>query len=201
MGRGQSSLDLHKVCAGDLEAGVEDPLGEIAVVCEEERPFRLEIEPADMQDGVDPRKVVLEGRTPFRIEEGGDHPLGLVEEEEEGLRLPGKGTSVHKDILGRGVDARSRLGHDLPVNGDGAGGDQLFGFSSGGHSAMGEKLVEPESAIRLFLRVGGVVWAPVEVGTLSCHVGILYSHSIVEGGLGEMSNTTRLIPGTVAMMR
>ena len=201
MGRSQSSLDLHEIGSGDLESWVEDPLGEIAVVCEKECPFRLEVETSDMQDRVDPRKVVLEGRTPFRIEEGGDDPLGLVKEEEKGLRLPGKGTTVHKNLLRRGVDAGSRLGYDLPVDGDGAGGDQLLGFSSGGDSAVGEKLVEPETAIRLFLRVGGVVGAPLEVGTLGCHGEILYSHSIVEGGLGEMSKTTRLIPGTVAMMR
>ena len=45
------------------------------------------------------------------------------------------------------------------------------------------------------------IGAMIGIGSCCCHVGILYSHSMVEGGLGEMSKTTRLIPGTVAMMR
>ncbi len=200
VGRREASLDFDKVGPGDLETGVEDPLGEVSVVGQEKGPLGLKVEPSDVKKGVDPGEVLPEGRAAFRIKEGGDDSLGLVEKEEEGLRLPGKGTAVHEDLLELGVNPRAGFGDHLPVHRDRTGGDELLGLSAGGDSPVGQNLVEPQAAIGLLVNVG-VVGAPIEIGSLGCHVGILYSHSMVEGGLGEMSKTTRLIPGTVAMMR
>ncbi len=180
---------------------MENALGEIPVIGEEERPLRLKVEPSDVEKGIDAGKVVPEGRPAFRIEEGGDDALGLVEEKEEGLWLPGQRTSIDKDHLVLGVDPCPGFGDNLSVHRDRARRNQLLGLSPGGNSPMGEDLVEPEATIGLFGGLGFVGGVLVGVGPWGCHVGILYSHSMVEGGLGEISKTTRLIPGTVAIMR
>ena len=179
---------------------MENALGEVAIIGEKERPLRLKVEPPDVEKGVDAGKVVLEGRSAFRIEEGRHDALGLVEEKEEGLRLPGKRASIDEDHLVLGIDTRSGFGDNLSIHGDRARRDQLLGLPPGGDSPMGEDLVEPEATVGLF-RGLGVVGVLFGVGPWGCHVGILYSHSMVEGGLGEISKTTRLIPGTVAIMR
>jgi hypothetical protein len=69
---------------------------------------------------------------------------------------------------------------------------------------------EPFGRLHQLVELGGAVEeailrVDVEVDEISAHVGLLllrgYSHSIVLGGLEEMSSTTRLTPFTSLMMR
>ncbi len=129
---------------------MENALGEIPVIGEKECPLRLKVEPPDMEQGIDAGKVVPEGRPSFRIEEGGDDPLGLVEEKEKGLRFPGQRAPIDKDHLVLGIDPRPGFRDNLPVHGNRARRNQLLRLSPGGNSPMGEDLVEPEAAIGLF---------------------------------------------------
>ena len=116
MGRRDSSLDLDQISPWNRIARVEDPLGEIAVVGQEQCTLGLEVETAHMEQGFDIGKEFSKSRSAFRIVKGRNNPLRLVEKEEEGFGFSPEGFAFDQNGVGLGIDPGSRLGHDLSVD-------------------------------------------------------------------------------------
>ncbi len=116
MGRRDSPLDLDQISPRNRIARMKDPLGEIAVVGQEQGPLGLEVEAAHMEQGLDIGKEFPKSRPAFRVVKGRDNPLRLVEKKEKGLGFPPEGFAFDQNSVGLGVDPGSRLGHDLSVD-------------------------------------------------------------------------------------
>ncbi len=83
--RGQGSrvwgaLHLHQIGLGPLVPGVGQPVGQVAVVGEQQQPFAVRVQPAGR---VDPRHgdVVSQRRPSLRAGAIGQHAVGLEEEQ------------------------------------------------------------------------------------------------------------------------
>jgi hypothetical protein len=128
--RFDDSLDLHKVGPGDFVAGMENALGEVPVVCQEENPFRLDIQSPDMDQGIDLRKKVLESRFFIRIMQRRHDPLWFVEKKKKGFRLDGNGFSVDGDTVCFRVNLCSRDRYDDAVHFHQPSPDHFFRISA-----------------------------------------------------------------------
>jgi|UniRef100_A0A2I2MJ30 hypothetical protein len=95
--RCDDSLDLHKIGPGNFVAWMENPLGQVPVVRQEENSLRLDIQSADMDQGIDPWEKVLESRFSIRIMQRRHDPFRFVEKKKEGFRLDGNVFSVDGD--------------------------------------------------------------------------------------------------------
>ncbi len=114
--RGHPSLDLHKVGAGDGIAWMKDALRQVSIVRKEERPFGLEVEPANVKQGVNRREKLAKRRPSFGVVQGGDHSPRFIEKEKKGLRFPRKRFSFDQDAVRVGVDAGSWLCDDGSID-------------------------------------------------------------------------------------
>ena len=121
-----------------------EPVRERAVVREQERSGRVDVETAD---GHDARLVRDEGDDrgpPLGVARGRDDTGRLVQQH-VGELLLGDAPAVHLDDVGGG-DERVQL-PGLPVHGHAAGLDQVVGAAPGGDSGTGEVGVQPHERI------------------------------------------------------
>ena len=124
------ALHLGQVLLLDAVAGVRQPVGEVAVVGQQQQALGGHVEAAD---GVHPRFVgheVHHGGPALRVAGGGDHPDRLVEQvvHQPGLRTP-MGTPSTSTRSDSGVDAPPEHG-DLAVHRDPPGADEVLAHAA-----------------------------------------------------------------------
>ena len=124
---------------------MREPVRERAVVREQERAGRVDVEPPDRND---PRLVLDElddGRPAVRVARGRDHARGLVQEH-VGELLPATGSpSTSTSSPGStNVFSSPRLAVDLHP----ARLDQLVGLAARGDAGAGEEGVQPHREAR-----------------------------------------------------
>ena len=110
---------------------MHEPVRELAVVREEERPGRVHVEPPDRDDAVLVRDELDDRGPALRILRGRDDAGGLVQED-VGERLEAHALAVHLDHV-PALDERREPG-DLAVHGHAPGLDQLVGPTAGSDS-------------------------------------------------------------------
>ena len=140
---GRIALDLGDVDLVDLVARVREPVGELAVVGEQEHTGRVGVEPADRDDARRMVDEVDDRRPAARVARRRDDPGRLVQEHVGELllreRLP-----VELDPVTR-RDERVQL-PGLAVDRDAAGLDQLVGTAPGGDAGAGEPGIQAHRA-------------------------------------------------------
>ena len=109
------ALDPDLVDLGHAVARVGQPEGQLAVVGEEQGPFRVEVEPPDRIDaGREVLEQVQHGRPPERVFDADDAAGRLVEEDvERPLLLAADRLSVHLGPVLAGIDLLAELEDDL----------------------------------------------------------------------------------------
>ena len=140
-------------------AGVHEPVGEGAVVGEQDEPLGKKVEPADRVEAQVPvpgRNEVEHGLAPFGIRGRRDHLDRLVEHEVDKLLAGAQRLAVDGDLVAR-QDALA-FGCRQPVHLDAALGNELVGLAPGAHARMGDGLVEAHGAV--FSRRGAAPGAP-----------------------------------------
>ena len=131
LGVGRLALDVGLVDLVHLVLGMHEPVRELAVVREEERPGRVHVEPADGHDAVFVRHELDDGGPALRILGRRDDARGLVQED-VGERLEADALAVHFNHV-PALDEGREPG-DLVVHGHAAGLDQVVGPTAGSHS-------------------------------------------------------------------
>jgi len=138
-----AAADFDEIFFGDVGAGLGEFLGEGAVVGEEEEAFAGVIEAADGIDAFRERAEELHyGGAAFGVADGGDVAFGFVEHEIEEALGGLDRFAVDADGVRVGIAFGAEFGDDLAVEGDAAGGDDLFGFAAGGDAGGGEDFLE-----------------------------------------------------------
>jgi len=127
--RRQLAVDLDVIRLRHVARRCEQPSGELAVVREEQDAFRVEVEPADgLHRHRQVREVVHHRRAPTVIGDRGDAPLRLVEEDVERVERD-HGLTIDLDLIVVWIDLGPQRGHDLAIDLNATGGDQLLGFA------------------------------------------------------------------------
>ena len=120
---------------------VHNAIGDIAVVREEQQPFRVAIEPSNRVDPLWNVDQLHHGPAVALILDGRDVAAWLVEDEVAHARTLDWVAVDEDDRLVR-VRLRPELRHDLAVDADAAGGDQFFGGAAGGDASGGENALQ-----------------------------------------------------------
>jgi hypothetical protein len=124
-------------------AGMLDPLGEVAVVGQQEGPFGVEIEAANRENaGRDLWQKRDNRRSPLWVGESGDIAGRFVKEIGDQLVFPDNRAAIADDLLSHRVDLEARDGDHPAIDHHSAGGYHLFGTTAGTDAALGEILVE-----------------------------------------------------------
>ena len=128
-----------------LVAWVQQPLGQLTVVGDDQRTLGV---PVQAPDRVRTRHVagqqILDGRAPLRVVQRGDDAGWLVEQQIHRPR-PGQGTTVYSDAVPGRVHALPLLGHDLAVDFDPAGRDELLAAPARSDAGRSQDLVQAVS--------------------------------------------------------
>ena len=125
----------------------------LAIICEEQYPLDVEIEPADGEYAPKTPGQQIRHRGPvlaLLVAHGGEHVLGLVQHQIDGGLLSRDELSVHLD----GIRERVRLGaggeHGLSVHLDAALRDQTLGLPARGEARLGDDFLESDGGHRRF---------------------------------------------------
>ena len=192
--RGRLARHLDQVLLLDAEGRVGEPVGEVAVVGEEQETLGVGVEAAD---GEHARLVghELDDRAPaLRIVRRGHHPGRLVEEvvhEVGGGRYP---DAVDLDAVALRVDPAPQLGH-LAVDGDAAVLDELLAHPPAAEAGTGEDLLEP-LALRFARRYSASARSPCSRASMTSGPGT----NSASGGRSSresrpsFSRNSRLVP-------
>jgi len=114
------------ICLGDLEARVGQPVGELAVVGEEDQAGGVGVEPADRIQPLGPTDELDHRRPPLRIARGRDDARRLVDRVHDAPdRVGADPPAVDRDVVVR-VDAAGRVEHRLTADPDAPGPDDLL---------------------------------------------------------------------------
>lgn len=118
----------------ELVAGVHHPVGDIAVVGQEQEPLGVAVEPADRKDAL-PHVDEVHDRPPVAlVADGRDVAAWLVEQDVPGL-LGSEELAVDPEEGGAGIDLGAELGDDLAVDRDPPGANHLLGGAARSHPA------------------------------------------------------------------
>ena len=143
---------------------VHDPVGDVAVVGEQEQPFGVAVEPADRVHPLRHLDKIHHGAAVTFVFCRRDVAAGFVEEEvARPLRL--EQLAVDADGGADRVGLRTELRDHLAVDADASGGDQLLRGTARGNAAGGENALQPfHGRGELLRRETGARKAPVRSG-------------------------------------
>ena len=139
--RRRRALDLGEVLLLDAVARVREPVGQLAVVGEQQQPLGVGVEPADREHAGLGRDEVDDGGSAVGVL-GRRHDTGrLVQEvvDEVGARATTAPSTSRTSTSA--IDARADLG-DLAVHPHPALADQLLAHPPAGHAGGGEHLLQ-----------------------------------------------------------
>jgi quercetin dioxygenase-like cupin family protein len=135
--------DLHQVRFGHVERCMREPLGEVAVVGQQQQSLGVVVEPSDREHArADAGNQVHDGGTSFGVGNRADVAARLVQHEID----PGFGAvqqlAAHPNMVDGGIGAGAQFGDGLAVDGDKPAGNQLFGLAARSNSGGGDDLLE-----------------------------------------------------------
>jgi len=126
----------------DLEARVRQPIGELAVVGQQDQAGRVGIQPADRVQAHRSTDHVDDRRAPLWVARGRDDPRGLVDRVDDALhRTFADPVPVHRDLV-NGFYVARRIEHQLPAHPHPPGADDLLRSAARGDPCAGEELGE-----------------------------------------------------------
>jgi hypothetical protein len=140
LGRTRERQDV--VLLVEFVAGVHDPIGDVAVVGEEEEPFGVAIESTDRIDPFRNLNDVHDGAPVSFVFRRRDVAPRLVQNQ-VARALRAQQFAIDPDLGVHGVDFRAQRGHDLAVDAHPTGSDQRFRGASRGDAARGEDPLQP----------------------------------------------------------
>lgn len=138
----EHTLDLDQIGFRNMVAGMEQRLGQVAVIREQHEPFAVEIQAADRKHAHgDSVQEVLHRGTSLRIIQRGHDVLGLVEDQIHiGLRSP-KMFPIDFDMVASGIDFGAEFLYHATIDRHAPGRDQLLGFASRSQSGAGNEFL------------------------------------------------------------
>ncbi|WXH33701.1 hypothetical protein WA016_07711 [Myxococcus stipitatus] len=142
--RGHIRLALHlrQIRARHLEARVRQLVRQRSIIREEQRAFRVVVQPAH---GEQPLArllhVVGHRRPPLRVRQRRHHAHGLVEQEVRGFVRRSDELPVHRHQVRSRLHSASQLRHRRVVHRHAARGDQLFCMPARSDSRAGQVLL------------------------------------------------------------
>ena len=144
--RGGGALDGHHVDLAEALARVGDLVDKIAVVGEEDQPFRVGIEASGGLEG-NSRQVHQIGDLVFGVGvgDGGDIADGFMQGDVVALLRLGEGLAVNVDLVCLGVHQHPLLGDGLPIDPNATCCDQGLGASARRHSGVGDGLLQADA--------------------------------------------------------
>ena len=139
--------DLDQVGLGDLVGRVGQPVGQLAVVGQQQQALGGDVKAPDVEEpfALVVADVVADARPAFGVLHGGHHALGLVEHHVDQRVIELDAQAVHVDDGGLGIDAYTELGDDLAVDLNAALGDHLFADAAGGDAGGGHDLLQADA--------------------------------------------------------
>jgi hypothetical protein len=118
------------------------PVGNIAVVAEQQQSLGVAIEAANRIDALGDVDQIHHSPTPPFVADGGDVAGRLVQDHVSKWLGP-ENLVVDSDLIATGVGSGAEFGHDLPVDLDPAFANQVFGCPARGYPARSEDTLEP----------------------------------------------------------
>ena len=127
---------------------VGDPLGEVAVVGQQDEALGVGVEPADVEEPLGPVGDQLAQRaTALRVRHRRDHAPGLVERQVDVGRDRRQPLAVDPHHRRGGVDLGAQPGDHLAVDLDEAGEHQLLALAPAGDAGGRQQLLQPDQAV------------------------------------------------------
>ena len=124
----------------DSVAGMREPVGQFAVVGQQDQPFAVQVEPSDREE---PHVVaghhVDNSRPAGRVAIGRNHAVRLVDGVVDEL-WAGQFDTIEANLLPLGIDFGTQLGDHLRVDLDSPGPDQLLALSTTTRPGRGQHL-------------------------------------------------------------
>ena len=158
------AVDLRAVDLADLIGRVRQAVSEFPVVGQQDQALGVDVEAADVEQALVAAADVVAEVGAVRVVHRGDHADRLVEGEVDDALGGGDAHPVHADHRGLGVHAHALVAHDLAVDLDAAGGDQVLADPAAADPGLGQDLLEADA---FFVGVReGVVVAPVTAAGL-----------------------------------
>ena len=137
------ALVLGVIALPDAVPGRQNAVGQIAVVCQQEQPLGVLVEPADGHDAELPVcfRHKLHNSLRLWIVGGGQIACGLVEHDEDRPAQP-HGPAVHGDMDGCFVKFPALVGHDRAVCGYAARADDRAQLLPAGDARLTQNSVQ-----------------------------------------------------------
>ena len=140
----------HAVDLGQVPARMGEPVGQFAVVSEQDEPFGKIVQPPHGVEAFAPPRVgheVEHGLAAFGVVGGGDYLHRLMQHEPAGLSafLPQHHRAAVQGHFVAGHDAHAGAVGRLAVHTHCAGKDKFVGFAAGAYARIGKSLVESDS--------------------------------------------------------
>jgi len=114
------------VLLGQFVARVHDPVGEFAVVGQQQQPLGVPVEPANWEQALPGLNQVHDRPTLALVLHRRDVAAGLVEQD-GAQALWAEDPAIDLDLIGRGVDPGAKLGDRRAIDEHPPAGDQFFG--------------------------------------------------------------------------
>ena len=119
--------DLGKVSLAHAIRRVHQPVGELAIIGEQQQAFAVGVETTDVEK---PLGTVLhqvaDARPPLRVRHRAEHPARFVDRQVAGRGSHRNPSTVNLDDRPGGVDPHALLAHDAAINFDAALRDELL---------------------------------------------------------------------------
>ena len=132
----------HAIGLEQAVARVRHLLAKLAIVGQQDQPLAVGVEPADGEEVPPVCRQQVEHRPAIvRVVAGAEKLRGLVEGDEPLGPGPDR-AAVERHFVPGGINLRAKQLDDLAIDGDATGEDQLFAFTAGSHSGLGEKFLQ-----------------------------------------------------------
>ena len=141
VGRRRFAFDLGQVLLGDAERGVREPVGQVAVVREEQQALGVGIEAADREHARLGGHELDDGRAPVRVARRRDHTRRLVQQVVDEVGRRRDRDAVDCDPLVSRIDPTAKR-RDLAVDGDPPMLDELFARPAAAVAGARQDLLE-----------------------------------------------------------
>jgi hypothetical protein len=136
------ALHLHHVRLRDVLLRVQQPVGELAVVRQQQGAARVKIEPADgVEAHARVRHEVGHRRAALGVAERGDDEPRFVQHDVDGV-LVHDAVAIELDLVVPGVSSRAELGDDGAVDAYPTAGDEILRGTARGDTGAGQDFLK-----------------------------------------------------------
>jgi hypothetical protein len=140
-------IDLRPIRGDDViflfetKFGVHDPVRQLAIVGEEQEPFRIAVEPADGIEALG-RVDEIHHRPPLALVAGGGDVAARLVEHDIATALRANDFAINSDGVGVGIGLAAKLRDDHTIYGNSAGYDHFLGHASGCDATSGKNALD-----------------------------------------------------------